>query len=254
MQHRVVMPPARSQWLRATPLWLLVGASWVVLVSLSVSGNGAVIRHDRLLQGGPPLWLATLVFIAGWQVMLSAMMVAPSIGAIDTTHRWRRQAAFLAAYFSIWTVFGLAAFFFDIGVHATVAHSPWLVLHPWMIGGVLLVVGGVYQLSDTKLSFVNTCRSLIRGGDHHTADGRQAFASGLTYGMQCLGANWALMLLAFALGAGSLVVMAAFTVLMVVEESTAATATWVVKAAGYALIAVALLVLAGPITGPLWIG
>ncbi|MGH7750499.1 MAG: DUF2182 domain-containing protein [Candidatus Dormibacteria bacterium] len=247
------MATARGRRLRAAPLWLLVGASWVVLVSLIVSGNGAVIRHDRLLQGGPPLWLATLVFIAGWQVMLWAMMVAPSMSAIGRAHTWARRAEFIAAYFAIWTAFGLAAFLFDIGVHATVNHSPWLTLHPWMIAGVLLVVGGVYQLSDAKLSFVNTCRSLIRGDDIHSGDGRN-FSSGLRYGMQCLGANWALMLLAFALGAGSLVTMAAFTVLMVLEETTAATATWLVKGAGYALIAVALFVLAGPLTGPLWIG
>jgi predicted metal-binding membrane protein len=252
MQHRLVMVMARSQGLRAIPLWLLVGASWAVLVSLSLSGNGAVIRHDRLLQGGPPLWLAVLLFIGGWQVMLWAMMVAPSMSAIDRALTLRRQAAFVSAYLVIWTAFGLAAFFFDMGIHATVNHSPWLTLHPWAIAGVLLLTGGVYQLTDLKQSFVTACRTLTRGADLHAADGQQAFGSGLAYGVQCLGANWALMLLAFALGAGSLIVMGAFTALMVLE-TTAAHAIWV-KAAGYALITVGAFVLVGPVTGPLWIG
>jgi predicted metal-binding membrane protein len=252
MQHRLVMARARSHALRARPLWLLVAASWAILVGLSLSGNGAVIRHDRLLQGGPPLWLATLVFVAGWQVMLWAMMVAPSMEAIDHARTWRRQGAFVAAYFAVWTAFGLAAFFFDMGIHATVNHSPWLTLHPWVVAGVLLILGGVYQLSDVKSTFVTECRTLTRSGDLPAGDGRRAFGSGLAFGVQCLGANWALMLLAFALGAGSLLVMAAFTVLMVLE-TTASHATWA-KAAGYALTGIGVFVLVGPITGPLWIG
>lgn len=254
MQHRLVTTTvARSVVLRATPLWFLIAASWAVLVALSVSGNGDVIRHDRLLQGGPPLWVAMLVFIAGWQVMLWAMMVAPSIGAISDARSRRNQAAFVLAYLAVWTGFGVAAFVFDMGVHATVNHSPWLTLHPWVIAGVLLIIGGLYQLSNRKLVFLTTCRTLTRAGDRHMSEARESFASGVQYGVQCLGANWALMLLAFALAAGSLAVMAIFTAVMVLEAS-ATQATWVVKATGYAIVAVAVFVLLGPLTGPLWIG
>ena len=73
MQHRLVGAASAQQLRRATPALLLVALAWVVLMVFSASGSGAVIRHDRLLQGGPPLWLATILFVAGWQVMLAAI-------------------------------------------------------------------------------------------------------------------------------------------------------------------------------------
>ena len=66
MQHRLVV--ARRFQLHDVPpaLWL-AGVAWLVLVAFSLTGNAAVIRQDRLLQGGPPLGLATIVFVGGWQ-------------------------------------------------------------------------------------------------------------------------------------------------------------------------------------------
>ena len=56
------------------------------------------------------------------------------------------------------------------------------------------------------------------------------------------------MLLAFAIGAGSFLTMAALTVLMLFEVSSFGSV--VVKPVGYVLIALGVLVLAGPITPP----
>jgi predicted metal-binding membrane protein len=157
----------------------------------------------------------------------------------------RAMARFAAAYFAVWTVFGLAIFFFDAAIHATVNNWPWLAAHPWLIAGTTLVVAGAYQLSDLKAHALAACRRL----EHvPTSDGVEA--GGVRYGRDCVGSSGGLMLLAFALGSGSVFTMGAITVLMVWEMT--AWGSSVVKPIGYALIALGVFVLAGPISLPAW--
>jgi len=245
VQHRLVGAASAQQLRRATPALLLVALAWVVLMVFSASGNGAVIRHDRLLQGGPPLWPATILFVAGWQVMLAAMMVPASMHAFARVQLGRPAALFAGGYFAIWTVFGLLVFFFDAGVHASVRSWPWLAEHPWLISGTALISAGAYQLSDLKIRALAACRLL-----NHTESGACAAAKGLRHGLDCIGASGGLMLLAFALGAGNIITMCAITLLMVVEVSPWGSV--VVKLAGYSVIGLGVLVMAGPITPPVW--
>ena len=229
MQHRLVM--TRGDLVRqALPALALAAGAWVVLLVLSATGGGAVIRHDRLLVGGPPLWLATVLFVAGWQVMLLAMMVPASLHAFARLRSASELAEFGIRYLGVWTAFGLALFFFDAGVHSTVNHWPWLAAHPWLILGSTFLLAGAYQLTKLKSRCLEACRSV----EH---------PSGLRHAIRCVGASWGLMSLAFATGAGSLAMMAALTLLMVWEVTPQG--THAVKPVGYSLIAVGVIVLAG---------
>lgn len=242
MQHRLVTTRPR-QLRQALPVLGLAGLAWLVMIFLSAAGDGAVIRHDRLLQSGPPLWAATILFVLGWQVMLLAMMVPASLHAFARFETDRSIALFGLGFMAVWTVFGLAVFFFDAGIHATVNHWPWLASHSWLIAGTTLVVTGTYQLSDLKSRSLVACRRL-----RHRAG--NSVAEGAIHGLNCVGASGALMLLAFALGAGSLVTMAAITLLMAYEVTP-----WgvgVIKTVGYALVALGVIVMAGPVQAPLW--
>src|SRR5207249_12284392 len=78
MQHRLVAP--ETQLSRFLPAVGLATLGWLVLLVIATTGNGAVIRHDRLLQGGPPLWLGTIWFVGGWQLMWAARMDRKSVG------------------------------------------------------------------------------------------------------------------------------------------------------------------------------
>jgi Predicted metal-binding integral membrane protein (DUF2182) len=234
---------------RITPVFGLVCVAWLVLIDSAAAGNVAVIRHDRLIQGGPPLWLATLFFLAGWQVMLWAMMASPSLGVIDRYRGLRDKFSFLVGYLGVWTAFGLAAFLSDVGVHATVNHSPWLSFRPWLVAGGILVLAGTYQLSDLKAKSLTACRLWQQGNRQRGAADPGSLRAGRAYGLQCLGASWALMLLAFALGIGSLEIMAAITAVMV-WEAVSPSGTAPVKIVGYALIVVGVAVLAGRSSGP----
>jgi predicted metal-binding membrane protein len=244
MQPRLVAASGKHLS-RFLPAVGLAGLGWLVLLVFAATGSGAVIRHDHLLQGGPPLWLATIWFVAGWQVMLAAMMVPSSVHAFACVNVGGARARFAAAYFAVWTAFGLAIFFFDAAIHATVNNWPWLEVHPWLIAGSTLVVAGTYQLSNLKAQALAACRRL-----KHVPTGDAVEAGGVRYGLDCVGASGGLMLLAFALGSGSVFTMGAITVLMVWEVTPWGSS--VLKPVGYALIALGVFVLAGPISPPAW--
>jgi predicted metal-binding membrane protein len=243
MHHRAIAASG-PRLSRLLPVVGLAGLGWLVLLALAATGNGAVIRHDRLLEGGPPLWLATIYFVAGWQVMLAAMMVPAGVRAFIRVDFGRAWARFVAAYFAVWTAFGVAIFLSDAAVHVTVNSWAWLAIHPWLIAGTTLVAG-TYQLSDLKARALEACRRV----EHvPTSDGLAT--GGVRYGLDCVGASGGLMLLAFALGSGSVFTMGAITVLMVWEMT--AWGSSAVKPVGYALVALGVLVLAGPISLPAW--
>lgn len=242
MQHRLVA--TGRAWPRdAAPVVVASAAAWLLLISAALSGTGALIRHDRLLEGGPPLWLATMAFVAGWQVMVIAMMVPASVPAFRRFAAGRRLPGFAAAYLAVWTGFGLGIFLFDAGVHLTVNHWVWLAEHPWLIAGTTLVVCGTYQLSDLKSRALATCRELT-----HLRPRESSCYAGAIHALHCLGASGGLMLLAFALVASNLAAMAALTVAMVFEVTPFGRV--IVKPLGYALIALGVLVLFGPVALP----
>jgi predicted metal-binding membrane protein len=230
---------------RYLPAAGLAGLGWLALLGFAAAGNGAVIQHDRLLQGGPPLWLATIWFVAGWQVMVAAMMVPASLHAFVRLNTRPARARLAGVYFAVWTVFGLSIFFFDAAVHATVRSWPWLGEHSWLIAGTTLVVAGTYQLSNLKTRALEACRRVVDLSTKKAVD-----AAGVRYSLNCVGANGGLMLLVFALGSGSVFTMGAITVLMVWEVTSWGSS--VVKPVGYALIAFGVFVLAGPISLPTW--
>jgi predicted metal-binding membrane protein len=229
MQHRLVATTPRPG-----PIVFLVAAAWLTLLVLAASGYGAVIRHDRLLVDGPPLWLAAIAFVGGWQVMVLAMMAPASLHAFNRVAPGRDLAVFTLAYLAVWSAFGLAIFFFDASVHFTVNRWAWLADRTWLIAGTTLVLCGTYQLSNMKARALERCRKRVGGGPRHALD--------------CIPASGNLMLLASALAASSLVAMVAVTVVMASEVSQLGRT--VVRPLGYGLIAVGVLVLYGPIQSP----
>src|SRR5947208_2736454 len=58
--------------------WAIAGA-WTVAIVAWARGWGHTLGHDHLIEHGPPLWMALLLFLAGWQVMVVAMMLPSSL-------------------------------------------------------------------------------------------------------------------------------------------------------------------------------
>ncbi len=221
----------------------LVALAWLALLASQVTGIAPLLHHHALIENGPPAPVALAAFLAGWLVMVAAMMLPASLPtaravAAGMAHLRRPRlamAAFAAAFAGVWVLFGIVAFAGDAVLHRIVDATPWLAARPYLVEAGVLALAGVYQWTPLKRRFLLACRHPATRVA--SADGRRTGAArlGVRHGLDCLGSSWALMLLMFAEGFANLWWMAALTAIMTYETSGrrgARLATW----AGIALV------------------
>jgi predicted metal-binding membrane protein len=209
--------------------WLLVGAAWLLAGLAVLTNQSYLINHHYLLEESHlPMLVALLVFLACWQVMTAGMMLPSSMPMVFMiVHAGRQQrrpqtvpAAFLVGYAIVWTGFALVAFVGDIQIHRLVQHWFWLATHSWVIGATTFAVAGLFQFSPLKWRCLKQCRNpfsfCVRSYRKGVA---AAWLLGLRHGAFCLGSCWALMLVMFGVGVGSLLSMAVLTGVMVIEKT-----------------------------------
>ena len=207
-----------------------IAAAWVLMLGLVALDQASLIEHDAVIAGaGEALPLAIVVFVATWQLMTAAMMLPTSLPMLRAfavparaqAHPRATMAAFLAGYFAIWTLFAVFALASDAVVHWLVDTWSWLADRPWLISGGILVGAGAFQFSPIKERCLAECRSPVQFLWRHYRPGvANAWRLGLRHGIFCLGCCWALMLVMFAVGVGSLAWMAALTAVMLVEKTS----------------------------------
>src|SRR4051794_36211099 len=130
----VAATPAGARGRVPGAVFVAITAAWGLAVAADLAGQGYALHHDSLIEGGPPLWAALLLFLVAWQTMVAAMMLPSSLPLIrlfDTVsarqERTRRvHAAFLGGYAAVWTAFGALGFVGDVGLHRAVDAVPWL--------------------------------------------------------------------------------------------------------------------------------
>jgi predicted metal-binding membrane protein len=247
---------------RAGPPRVLIGVialAWVVAVAAQMSGNAELLHHDGLAHAGLPLGLTLALFLVGWQLMIVAMMLPSSLPLIRAFRiasagqgaPGAARAALLGGYALIWSVFGIAAFLGDLGLHRLVHAWPWLGAHPQAIAGSVLILAGAFQFSGLKDRCLQECRHpgpfLIA---HYGRGTASAFRLGRAHGLFCLGCCWALMLVGFAVGLASLWWMAALTAIMVYEK-TGRDGRRAVEPIGVVLISLGVLTLVAPALSPI---
>jgi predicted metal-binding membrane protein len=88
-----------------------------------------------------------------------------------------------------------------------------------LLGGVLLVASGVYQLTPWKDACLRHCRSPAHFIAEHWSDGTGgALRMGMLHGAFCLGCCWVLMGLLFFGGVMNLLWVAAITLFVLAEK------------------------------------
>jgi predicted metal-binding membrane protein len=209
--------------------WVLVIAAWTVALLAVLTKQAYLINHNYLLTQSHLSWIAALVvFLASWQVMTVAMMLPSSIPLVNLIvhtsrrqrHPWATQAAFLAGYAVVWTAFAFVAFLADTLVHRLVNNWFWLYLHSWLISATVFAIAGAFQFSSLKKHCLKQCRNPQSFFTYYYQKGVVAsWHLGLRHGMFCLGCCWALMLVMFGVGVGSIVWMAVLTGIMVIEKT-----------------------------------
>jgi predicted metal-binding membrane protein len=221
--------------------------AWLMLLAWDASPYAGYLQHDHLPDGAADEALAFGLFVAGWLLMITAMMLPTAMRLLrDFARTVRRrperrslQALVVVGFLAAWLAMGSVFRMFDVGVHAAVGSVGWLEQRPDLLAGGVLVAAGLFQFSSLQHRCLTACRtprSFIyrhwRGGDPHA----DALRIGLVYGASCIGCCWALMLLMFAVGMADLAWMLGLATVMAVEKN----ARWglaLVRPVGVGLIA-----------------
>jgi predicted metal-binding membrane protein len=251
------------------PFALLIGtlscAAWLALLLWSASPYARYVEHDgwasqglvgalcaAVPQGG--VVVPALMHALAWVLMIAAMMLPTTLPLLSRFARVvghrpdasRLTARVVLGFFAAWLAFGLIAHAADALLRALVAQSGWVQARAWVVGAAILAGAGLFQFSALKYRCLDQCRTPVGFIAAHwgrRSPARDAFRLGIDHGLFCVGCCWALMLVMFAVGAGSIGWMLALALAMAVEKNVSfgrRLAPWV----GCALIAAATLVVA----------
>jgi predicted metal-binding membrane protein len=164
--------------------------------------------------------------------MVAAMMLPTTFPLLAVYSRITQRRAdrslliglVVAGYLSAWAGFGLAAHAADLALHRLVLAPPWLTFNGWTIGAVVIAAAGLFQFSPLKFRCLEKCRTTLSFVIEHwrgREERRQAFRLGWRHGVFCVGCCWALMLLMFLVGTGSVGWMLQLGAVMAVEKNMA---------------------------------
>jgi predicted metal-binding membrane protein len=180
------------------------------------------------MNGMEPSWTpvdAVLIF-AMWTAMMAAMMLpgtAPAVNNYARTHdRSAAAMTFVAAYVTVWTLFGVAAY-------------PIYRPHGTAAAGIVTLVAGLYELTPIKRHARQRCRQPVHSGFH--------------LGFWCVASTVGLMVLLLALGAMNVGWMVAIATLVLVQKLLPPRAK-VDGALALTIIALGVLILINPSAVP----
>ena len=213
---------------------LITILAWLYLIRLDRQMASALAQDQVMAAMDMPTnkaWTATdlLYTFAMWAVMMIGMMgpsAAPMIllfAAAQSKRRMRHvplsAGTFGLGYVFVWTVFSAGAAAAQWGLHQEALLSPAMAMQSPHIGGAVLIVTGVYQMTSWKKACLTHCRSPLSFLMTHWSDGKWgAFKIGAHHGAYCLGCCWALMAILFVVGVMNLVWVAALAALVLFEK------------------------------------
>jgi predicted metal-binding membrane protein len=231
------------------------------MASSAADLTSRLLRHERVLLGGPVLLLAALswtylladagmppmqpppltALISMWWVMMIAMMLPSATPAIllyaRVRHSRNEGAAigqpwmFLVGYLSVWLLFSIGA-----ALAQRELTDASMALQTRLAQAVVLCAAGSYQLSSFKSACISQCRSPGQFISHHWRRGwHGAIRLGVIHGAYCVGCCWLLMALLFVGGVMNIFWVLGLTVL-VTAEKLLPSGQWIQKVSGAVLI------------------
>lgn len=210
----------------------LAGSAFLAIVALGASPYARYLDHTYQPTSAVGQAGAILLFLAGWTLMMLAMMLPTATSLLAAVARLgadpaagrRLQILAGAGFVGMWIAVGYAFRAGDVFVHVGVDAIGWLSARPNLIGASALFVAGAFQFTSLKHRCLTACRSPT-GFVYRHWHGRHAAGDaariGMAYGASCVGCCWALMLVLFGLGTASVAWMLALGAVMAVEKNTA---------------------------------
>ncbi len=217
-------PLPRERTLILAALLVLSVAAWAVLIWQAVATDAEMALRPTMGMDAP-------LFLAIWVAMMVAIMfptAAPMVLMFARIHRGKQQQGkpfvptwvFVSAYLVVWTLLGVLAYVAAVGAERLADRSMWLMDNAGRLGGVILLVAGVYQLSPLKYRCLAQCRSPLGFIMTSWREGYGgAVRMGLAHGVYCAGCCWLLFVILFPLGMLNVAALAAITALIFAEKS-----------------------------------
>jgi predicted metal-binding membrane protein len=238
----------------------IVALAWAYLFYLDHQMSSATEHETMMAEMRMPMempWTAADIFFtfAMWVVMMVGMMAgsaAPVMLLFAGMHARRggRRVPrivliFGLGYVAVWVGFSACAALAQWALHDAAMLSPAMAASSSQVGGAILCVAGVYQLTPFKRACLMHCQSPLGFLMTRWRDGTLgALQMGMRHGAYCLGCCWALMCVLFVVGVMNLVWVAALTLFVLLEKIGPAGAV-VARVAGVAMIAAGVLFFAG---------
>ncbi|MBS0563866.1 MAG: DUF2182 domain-containing protein [Proteobacteria bacterium] len=176
----------------------------------------------------PAIWTpgyAAIIFVMWWLMMVAMMLpaAAPVIllyGALFPGGGARQSLGFMAGYLTTWAGFSaLATLAQALLARAGEVSAMYMTLATPILGALVLIGAGLWQLTPLKAACLARCRSPVETLTRHRRTGpAAAFRMGLSHGAACLGCCWALMALLFVGGAMNLWWIVGLTLYVAAEK------------------------------------
>jgi len=236
-------------------------AIWIVMMVAMMFPTAAPmilmfskIYASKLKQERP--FVPTWVFVSGYLLIWSLcwVVVYPLAVGIDqlyaSSEKLRSEPLPLAAWHQA-SEQPCRCDSADSACKHLAAQSMWLMENAARLGGVVLLVAGLYQLSPLKDICLSKCRTPLQFILSSWCDGYGgAFRMGIEHGAFCLGCCWLLFVILFPLGLMNIAVMALVTALIFAEKALRI-GRQISKLAGVGLIVYGVIVLFLPAAFPM---
>ncbi|MDQ2653181.1 MAG: DUF2182 domain-containing protein [Chloroflexota bacterium] len=237
--HQEVTAPA----LIALAFLIVSALAWVVTIQrMGTMDDGTM--EDTAMGDMPMADMAAGLgsfgsFTATWTVMMTAMMLPSAMPLLfdfarnsERRRGWRTATAVLGAtYLGMWLAFGVICYLLY-----TAVGMPWS--NQGLIGGVALVVAGLYALTPVKRASEALCRErcALHGPLPFNLI-RSAVVAGVRYGMSCLGCSAGLMVAMVLIGMANLAWMIVLAAIVLVYKLAPAPSSRTMLAMSGALVA-----------------
>jgi predicted metal-binding membrane protein len=255
-QDRLILVAALAAITGIAWIWVVIGAG-TGMSTVGMTRRSGVPDVTGMIMG-PAVWTPAYagLMLAMWWVMMVAMMLPSAtpmlllFARINRKERGKNRpyvptAIFAAGYLVVWGGFSFGATALQWLFEQLGLLSPMMVATSYWLGGAILVLAGLWQLSPIKGICLRHCRSPLsflmqswRGGS------LGAFRMGLEHGAYCLGCCWFLMGLLFFGGIMNLFWIAGLAVYVLLEK-TIPFGHWLGRAVGIAAAACGVLMIAG---------
>jgi predicted metal-binding membrane protein len=236
-------------------LTMVILLSWIYVLTGAGMGMSA-FEMTRLSSGEegmgvmkPAVWgfgYAGLMFVMWWVMMIAMMLpsAAPMVLLFALMNRKQKEkgnpfvptALFASAYLAVWAGFSIIAVVLQWSFESLTLLSPMLASKSVVLGGGLLLIAGIYQLTPLKQACLKHCRSPIQFVLTRWRNGTGgAFRMGIEHGVFCVGCCWFLMGLLFFGGIMNLYWIGGIAIFVLLEK-TIPLGHWFGYVVGIALI------------------